>query len=89
MDFDFTSHKLPRGVWYEADRKRYRVRLYHNNVCYHAGYYRTLDAAIKAYESLKAKLAEIPKTRRRHRDPVEPTATALAKLASHNYNPRS
>ena len=56
--------KLPKGIWYEAGRQRYRVRLYRNNTKYPGGYYRTLDEALVAREELKTKLEAIPKLRR-------------------------
>jgi len=63
---------LPKGVWYEADKRRYRVRRYHNKVVYGPYYYRTLEAAMTKHESLDDFLQTIPKTRRpRHKPQAE------------------
>jgi hypothetical protein len=59
--------RLPKGLWYEAPKRRYRVRRYHNKVTYLKGYYRTLDEAVAALDVLNAELALIPKDRRSSR----------------------
>lgn len=53
--------RLPKGLWYEAPKRRFRVRRYHNKVTYLKGYYRTLDEAVAALDELNAELALIPK----------------------------
>lgn len=58
---------LPRGIWYEKEKKRYRVRRYHNKVAYLKGYYRTLSEAKNALEELSAELSKIPKLSKRRR----------------------
>jgi hypothetical protein len=62
-----TLSRLPRGLWYEAPKRRYRVRRYHNKVVYLKGYYRTLEAALAALEELNQELALIPKQPRKPR----------------------
>lgn len=59
--------RLPRGLWYEAPKRRYRVRRYHNKVVYLKGYYRTLEAAMAALNELNEELAQIPKNPRKPR----------------------
>lgn len=59
--------KLPRGIWYEAPKKRYRVRLYRNKVPFLAGYYKTLEEAEEALQLLKQHLATVPKLPKRKR----------------------
>ena len=56
--------RLPKGLWYEAPKRRFRVRRYHNKVTYLRGYYRTLEEAVAALDELNAELALIPKDRR-------------------------
>lgn len=56
--------RLPKGLWYEAPKRRFRVRRYHNKVTYLKGYYRTLDEAVAALDELNAELALIPKDQR-------------------------
>ena len=63
-----SNHKIPRGVWYEADRDRWRVRRYRNNKAYLAGYFATKHEAVLALASLDAKLERIPKIRCARRD---------------------
>jgi hypothetical protein len=44
------TEKLPRGVWYDDERARYRCRVYRNNNVYHLSYH---DEAIEAIATLK------------------------------------
>ena len=45
---------LPKGVWYDAKRKRYRVRLYHYSTVIYRKYAASLDEALRLYkEALK------------------------------------
>lgn len=53
-----------RGIWYEAPRKRFRVRLYRNHRPYHAGYFDTRVEAETALVELKTRLSNIPKRKR-------------------------
>lgn len=59
------TQELPRGIWYEAPKRRFRVRKYHNGVSYLKGYYRTFDEAQAAMEELQAYLDTIPKERKK------------------------
>ena len=74
------SETLPRGIWYEAPKRRFRVRKYHNRVSYLKGYYRTFDEAKKALAELEAYLSTIPKERKkREAKPVhKPTLAGTA-----------
>lgn len=77
--------KLPKGLWYEAPKRRYRVRKYHNRVVYLKGYYRNLNDARAALKELEEYLATIPKTRRGRKSekPVaRPTAAGTAAAIS-------
>lgn len=56
---------LPRGIWYEAPKRRFRVRKYHNGISYLKGYYRTFDRAQEALAQLEGYLATIPKSRKK------------------------
>lgn len=58
---------LPRGLWYEAPKRRFRVRRYHNGITYLKGYYRTLAEAEAALEELNEYLSTIPKERKKQR----------------------
>jgi hypothetical protein len=75
-----TDATLPRGIWYEAPKRRFRVRKYHNRVSYLKGYYRTFEEAEKALAELEAHLSTIPKERKkREAKPVrEPTLAGTA-----------
>lgn len=59
--------KLPKGIWYEAPKRRFRVRRYHNKVTYLKGYYRTFDQAQAALNELNDELSLIPKEKRNRR----------------------
>lgn len=68
-----SSVTLPRGIWFEADRNRYRIRRYRNGRAF-VRYRDTLEAALTAYEELSQQLDDIPKlsrgARRKGRVPV-------------------
>ena len=65
--------RFPKGLWYEAPRRRYRVRKYHNKVVYGPYYYTSLERALLKLEELNAMLEEIPKERmkRGHTSPTK------------------
>lgn len=58
---------LPRGIWYEAPKQRFRVRKYHNKVAYLKGYYPTFTEAQVALVELEKYLSTIPKERKDRR----------------------
>lgn len=44
---------LPRGIYYEAKRRRYRVRLYYGQRILWRSYHTTLEAAVEQLENAK------------------------------------
>jgi hypothetical protein len=48
-----TATKLPRGVWFERNRNRYRVRIYKNKQVFHISYHRTLGEALSIFNRIK------------------------------------
>lgn len=48
-----SDQKPPRGIWYEASKNRWRVRLYKNKRSHLAGYYPTYERALEVYTKLK------------------------------------
>ena len=42
-------NRLPRGVWYDAERERYRCRVYRDNSVIHLSYH---DSAPEAIDTL-------------------------------------
>ena len=66
---------LPRGIWFEAAKNRYRVRKYRNRIPYLIGYFPTLAEAQAALSQLDEKLTGIPKRRRRHTHRPPPCAS--------------
>lgn len=75
--------KLPRGIWFEAARERYRVRKYRNGKP-HLVYCKTEAQARAALKDLEQALKAEPKLRRGERlRGVVPAATfaALVKAA--------
>lgn len=54
--------KLPLGIWFEAGRKRYRVRKYRNGKP-HLVYCKTLEQAREALRELNKSLEVEPKLR--------------------------
>ncbi len=75
-----SDETLPKGVWYEAPKRRFRVRKYHNRISYLKGYYRTYEQAKVALTELESYLSTIPKERKkREAKPVhEPTLAGTA-----------
>lgn len=51
--------KPPRGIWYEPDRKRWRVRIYVRSRVVYLRYYDTLEEALKGYEEARKRQKEI------------------------------
>jgi len=66
------TQELPRGIWYEAPKRRFRVRKYHNGVSYLKGYYRTFEDAEAALEELQSYLNTIPKERKKRENSASP-----------------
>jgi len=71
---------LPRGIWYEAPKRRFRVRKYHNKIAYLKGYYRTFAQAEIALAELETYLDSIPKERKKRTARVvhQPTLAGTA-----------
>ncbi len=67
-----TDQELPRGIWYEAPKRRFRVRKYHNGVSYLKGYYRTFGEAEVALADLVTYLSTIPKKRKKRESSTAP-----------------
>jgi hypothetical protein len=51
---------IPRGVWYEEPRRRWRVRLYVGTKVRYRSYHHGLPDAIKAYHAAVEKLKIVP-----------------------------
>jgi hypothetical protein len=75
---------LPVGIWYEAPRSRYRVRLYRNQRAW-VSYYPTEVAARAAYAKLKAELEAIPKGPQPR--PTPATSATFAAMARATVKP--
>jgi hypothetical protein len=54
------SEPLPRGIWFESERNRYRIRRYRNGRSY-VRYRETLEEALTAYQDLSRQLEAMPK----------------------------
>lgn len=89
------TYRLPRGIWFEASKTRYRVRLYKNGVSYLRGYFASLEDARVALNNLREELERVPTLPRRPRAgtrsapvPVGTLAGIGAALANrHQYDP--
>lgn len=53
---------LPKGLFLEEGRKRYRVRLYHDKKVFHLSYHYQLEEALSTLEAVKEALREYRKT---------------------------
>lgn len=58
---------FPKGIWYDAPNRRYRVRKYKNRRAYLAGYYDTFDEALSALSSLDVQLSTVATRKRGER----------------------
>lgn len=75
---------LPRGIWFEADRNRYRIRLYRNGRSY-VRYRDTLDEALAVYQELSQQLEAIPKLARGAHAPVADLRSTSSRLVHGVY----
>lgn len=74
------TQKLPRGLWFDAERNRWRVRLWRNTKMF-ISYHDTYEEALSAHTALKAVTRMVPKRVRRTRtEPVGTPPTSLAGL---------
>jgi hypothetical protein len=73
---------LPRGIWYEAPKRRFRVRKYRNGVSYLKGYYRTFEEAEAALKELDDYLKDIPKQRKQRSDASVPDPSLAGTMSS-------
>lgn len=64
-------HRLQKGIYYEHNRKRYRVRVYKFSRVTHCSYHKTLEAAEAALE-----------TALRRRDSVQPPKQKTAAVVT-------
>ena len=69
------TEQLPKGLWYEAPKRRFRVRKYHNGVAYLKGYYRTFEDAQVALRELEEYLSTLPKKRKKRASSPAPDTT--------------
>lgn len=51
--------KLPRGIFYDTKRKRYRVRIHIKSKVVYLSYHKTPEDALKAYHEARAKRKEL------------------------------
>jgi hypothetical protein len=72
---------LPRGIWYDAPNRRYRVRRYKNRVPHLVGYFGTLEEAMAAHAHLDTKLAGIRQHRRGERVAASAPAATFSAFA--------
>lgn len=57
--------ELPRGIWYEPDRNRYRVRLYRRSQVVWRSYHFHIEEALEALSSaLQAQTTWIPENKK-------------------------
>jgi len=64
--------KLPRGVYYEARRKRYRVRLYKGNRVVHRSYHKTAEDAVQTWTKARGTQQTVVVPRPEHYDLADP-----------------
>ncbi len=48
--------EIPKGIWYEKARDRWRVKLVHDGVLLHRNYYKTYELAYDAWLDTKKKM---------------------------------
>lgn len=57
-----TAEKPPRGIWYEAERRRWRVRVYRRNRIVFCNYARSFPAALTMWRAAKEHQNKIRKS---------------------------
>lgn len=80
------SQPLPKGIWYDAPNRRWRVRRYKNRVPYLVGYFATLEAALEAHAELSEKLTTVRQLKRGEREIAKPTAASFCAMATAMLN---
>ena len=60
MDPDLLNSHLPKGIWWDVEKSKFRVRLYRNRRPLQGGYHDTLEEALAAFEKLKKFREQIP-----------------------------
>lgn len=60
IDPDTLNAHLPKGIWWDAEKSKFRVRLYRNRRPLQGGYHDTLEEALGAFEELKKFREQIP-----------------------------
>jgi len=48
--------EIPKGVWYEVKRDRWRVKLFCDGVLFHRSYHREYDEALLEWQQAKRKM---------------------------------
>lgn len=51
--------KLPRGIFYDSKRRRYRVRVHIKSKVVHLSYHRTYEEALEAFKEAKHQQFEV------------------------------
>jgi len=68
--------KLPRGLWKDPLRDRYRVRIYRRNRVIHLSYHHTLAEALEAHRNARKQRARI----RKHEGPIAGVTRCISAL---------
>ena len=61
---------LPRGMWYDVEKRKFRVRLYRNRRPLHGGYHDEIECAIRSLVELESFREQIPERRNRRASPA-------------------
>ena len=48
-----TNDVYPKGIWYEQNRSRWRVKLFCDGVLFHRSYHRSYPDALSAWQNAK------------------------------------
>jgi hypothetical protein len=77
--------RLPKGVFFEEERQRWRVRLYKEADVMHLSYHRTLEDALETWLVAKARQKH---SRRQHIIPETHTMRGLLRTLAASLHPR-
>jgi hypothetical protein len=80
-----TTSRLPRGIFFETERQRWRVRLYKTGEVIHLSYHRSIEDAMEGWIVAKTRQQHAV---RRHFTPRTHTISGLLQTLANSLHPQ-
>jgi hypothetical protein len=64
------NRMLPKGLWFDEEKRKFRVRLYRNRRPLHGGYHNTIEDAIRSLMQLEDFRNQMPERRAKCAEPT-------------------